>query len=51
MITLALTSYTMGITLPDDVDPEKVDASYRDGVLHITVQRREEVQPRKIEIQ
>ena len=38
------------ITLPDDVDPDKVDAVYRDGVLHITVQRREEVQPRKIEV-
>ena len=38
------------ITLPDDVNPEKVNAAYRDGVLHIAVQRREVVKPRKIEI-
>lgn len=38
------------ITLPDDVDPERVDASYRDGVLHVTVQRRDSTRPRKIEI-
>lgn len=38
------------VTLPDDVDPEKVDASYRDGVLRITVQRRESTKPRQIEV-
>lgn len=38
------------ITLPDDVDADKVDAAYRDGVLHITVRRREVVKPRKIEV-
>ncbi len=38
------------LTLPEDVDPDKVDASYKDGVLHITVQRREVVKPRQIEI-
>lgn len=38
------------ISLPEDVDPDQVNAAYRDGVLHITVQRREEVQPRKIEV-
>ncbi len=38
------------ITLPEDVDPDKVDASYKDGVLHITIQRREVVKPRQIEI-
>lgn len=38
------------VTLPDDVDPNKVDASYRDGVLHITIQRRESAKPRQIEV-
>src|SRR5688572_4832549 len=28
------------IALPDDADPDRVDARYRDGVLHITIQRR-----------
>lgn len=39
------------LTLPDDVDQERVDASYRDGVLHITIQRRESAKPRQITIQ
>ncbi len=38
------------LTLPEDVDPDKVDASYKDGILHITVQRREVVKPRQIKI-
>ena len=38
------------IGLPEDLDPDKIDASYRDGVLHIVVQRREEVKPRQVEI-
>ncbi|AGA92273.1 molecular chaperone (small heat shock protein) [Thioflavicoccus mobilis 8321] len=38
------------ISLPEDVDPDKVNARYRDGVLHITVERREEVRPRQIEV-
>jgi HSP20 family protein len=36
------------ITLPEDVDPQRVDARYRDGVLQITVQRREATRPRQI---
>ena len=39
---------TMG--LPDHVDPAKVDAQYRDGVLWIKLQRRETARPRKIQI-
>jgi HSP20 family protein len=38
------------VTLPDDVDPDKVEAHYRDGVLHVRVGRREEVRPRRIQI-
>jgi HSP20 family protein len=39
------------IALPDDVDPDQVDARYRDGVLHITVQRRQATKPRQVQIQ
>lgn len=39
------------ITLPEDVDPESVQARYRDGVLQIHIQRREAVRPRRIEVQ
>ena len=38
------------VTLPDDVDPNAVSAKYRDGVLHISVQRRAAAQPRRISI-
>jgi HSP20 family protein len=38
------------VTLPDDIDPDKVEASYRDGVLRIKVQRRESTKPRQIEV-
>jgi HSP20 family protein len=38
------------IALPEDVDPDKVDASYRDGIVEIRLQRRESSKPRRIEI-
>lgn len=38
------------ITLPDDVDPDRVEATYRDGVLQVKLHRREEVKPRQIEV-
>lgn len=43
--------FRRAITLPDDADPEAVDAKLRDGLLHITVQRRASAQPRRIAIQ
>ena len=39
------------VSLPDDVDPNGVSAEYRDGVLRVSVKRREEAQPRRISIQ
>jgi HSP20 family protein len=39
------------IALPDDADPDRVDARYRDGVLHVTVQRRLPAKSRQIQIQ
>jgi len=39
------------VTLPDDIDANAVTAKYRDGVLHISIQRREAAQPRRIDIQ
>jgi HSP20 family protein len=38
------------LSLPDDVDPARVEANYRDGVLHITVKRRESARPRQITV-
>lgn len=39
------------VSLSDDVDPDKVSARYRDGVLRITVGRREATQPKRITIE
>lgn len=39
------------VTLPDDIDPNAVSAKYRDGVLHISVARKEAAQPRRIAIE
>jgi HSP20 family protein len=39
------------VTLPDDVDANAVDARYQDGVLHISIARKETAQPRRIVIQ
>jgi HSP20 family protein len=44
-------TFTRAISLPDDVDPARVEASYRDGVLQISVARRESAQPKRITVQ
>jgi HSP20 family protein len=38
------------VSLPDDANPEAVKATYRDGVLHVSIPRKEAAQPRRIEI-
>ncbi len=38
------------LSLPTDVDPNKVDATYTNGVLHITVQRSEASKPKQIQV-
>jgi len=44
-------SFSRAISLPDDVDPGRVNASYRDGVLQVSVARRESAQPKRITVQ
>jgi len=39
------------IALPDDVDPDRIEARSRDGILQITARRREAAKPRQITIQ
>jgi HSP20 family protein len=38
------------IALPEDVDPDRVEAKYRDGILQITARRRESAKPRQITV-
>jgi HSP20 family protein len=44
-------NFARAVSLPDDVDPAQVKASYRDGVLQISIARRESAQPQRINIQ
>jgi HSP20 family protein len=38
------------VALSDDLDPNQVLARYRDGVLHVSIQRQQAAQPRRIQI-
>lgn len=38
------------VSLPEDADSARVDATYRDGVLKIVVPKREASKPRRIEV-
>jgi HSP20 family protein len=38
------------VSLPEDVDASAVAASYRDGVLQVSVQRRGSTQPRRVPV-
>jgi HSP20 family protein len=43
--------FKRAISLPDDIDAAQVNASYRNGVLRVSVARREAAQPQRIAIQ
>lgn len=38
------------VSLPEDADATRVQAQYRDGILRITVAKRESSRPRRIEV-
>ncbi|MDG1762764.1 MAG: Hsp20/alpha crystallin family protein [Flavobacteriaceae bacterium] len=39
------TSFRRSFTLPDSVDPTKIDASYKEGVLQVLLPKHKEAQP------
>ncbi|MBZ5588575.1 MAG: Hsp20/alpha crystallin family protein [Acidobacteriia bacterium] len=43
-------SFERSFSLPTNVDPERVHAVYRHGVLHLTLPKREEAKPKSISI-
>ena len=43
-------SFRRVVSLPDDVDASKVEASYRDGMLRVRLGRFEASKPRRIEV-
>jgi HSP20 family protein len=44
-------AFKRALSLPDDIDPARVQATYRDGVLNVSIARREEAQPKRITVQ
>ena len=40
------TSFQRSFTLPESVDQDKIDASYKDGVLVVTLHKKEEMIPK-----
>ncbi len=44
-------TFQRSITLPSVVDPHKVKATYRDGVLEILLPKKEEAKPKEIKIE
>lgn len=45
------THYQRSFTLSSEMDTEKVDASLKNGVLTLRIPKREELKPRRIEVQ
>ncbi len=43
-------SFRRVVNLPEDADPGRIDATYRDGILRITVAKRESSRPRRIDV-
>jgi HSP20 family protein len=38
------------VSLPEEVDPQQVEANYRNGILRVVVQKRELSKPRRIDV-
>ena len=43
-------SFFRAFALPNSIDPEKIQATHENGVLKITMPKRDELQPRKVKI-
>lgn len=43
-------SFVRSFVLPDDIDPKKVNATYKDGLLTITVAKTESAKPKHVEV-
>ncbi|HWP00216.1 MAG TPA: Hsp20/alpha crystallin family protein [Methylococcus sp.] len=43
--------YRRSFSLSRDLDPSKIDASYKDGVMRLRIPKAEHAQPRKITVQ
>ena len=44
-------SYVRSFTLPQNVDPEKIKAKYKEGVLEVTIPKKEDARPKQIKVE
>ena len=44
-------AFHRSFSLPTGVDPQKVNASYKDGVLEVTLPKREDAKPKQIKVE
>jgi HSP20 family protein len=49
-IERAYGSFTRSFALPDDVDPQKVNAEFKDGILNVRVAKDPNARPKSIEV-
>jgi HSP20 family protein len=42
--------FSRSLTLPDGIDPDRIDASFHDGVLEVTIPKPEQRKPRRIAV-
>lgn len=42
--------FARSFTLPSEVDPDKIDAEFKDGVLRIRMPKKEEAKPKQIKV-
>jgi HSP20 family protein len=42
--------FSRSLTLPEGVDPERIEASFHDGVLDVKIPKPEQRKPRRIEV-
>jgi len=47
---IAYGTFERSLYLPENVDPDKVDASYTDGILHLSISKKEEALPKEIAV-
>ena len=50
MVERSYGTFSRSFTLPSNADPEQVTASFKDGVLTVTVAKRPETKPRVVDI-
>jgi len=43
-------SFRRAVSLPEDADSSRIEATYRDGILRMRVPKRESARPRRIEV-